>query len=280
MGLPRIAERLRGRPFAVKTGALQRRSRLMGQNICHAAPAISAACCKALAKAGYTRSPMTTSSMASEAVRWGPSSRPISAIARVLRYLARYEIAAIMHFAAFAYVGESMRQAAALFQQNTLKTLACSMPCSPPAPHIVSPRPARPTARRAHAITEDTRSARSILMREQADGGAALHWTGAYGIDYAAPALFQRRRAIRREIGEEHEPRRISFRSSSRAPAPQARSTARLPDAGRTAIRDYIHVQDLARHSRDRHFCRKGASSSISAPAPSQRARGRRAPSA
>jgi len=70
-----------------------------------------------------------------------------------------------MHFAAFAYVGESMSKPQLYFNNNLVKTLACSMPCSLRRPAhrlLLDLRDLRHA--RAHAITEDTPQRRSILM--------------------------------------------------------------------------------------------------------------------
>src|SRR5690242_10370519 len=81
--------------------------------------------CKALAQAGY--SPIVFDNLVyghHEAVRWGPSveadlaDRPL--LAETLR---RFDIAAVMHFAAFAYVGESMSNPERYFANNVVNSL-------------------------------------------------------------------------------------------------------------------------------------------------------------
>ena len=66
--------------------------------------------CKALATAGYT--PITIDDLSTGhrwAVKWGPLIEgDIANYKLVMDTLARYEIHAVLHFAAHAYVGESI----------------------------------------------------------------------------------------------------------------------------------------------------------------------------
>src|SRR5476649_715526 len=81
--------------------------------------------CKALAKAGYT--PIAYDNLVyghREAVRWGPLVDGDLADRKLLAdTLARFEVAAVIHFAAFAYVGESMEKPGLYFQNNVVNTL-------------------------------------------------------------------------------------------------------------------------------------------------------------
>src|ERR1700688_4161996 len=59
-----------------------------------------------------------------EAVRWGPLVESDIADRRTLQQLFRqYSIDAVIHFAAFAYVGESMTRPDLYFQNNVVNTL-------------------------------------------------------------------------------------------------------------------------------------------------------------
>ena len=86
----------------------------MGKNILVTGGAgyIGSHACKALAKAGYT--PIAYDNLVyghREAVRWGPLVEGDLADAKTLAdTLKRFEVAAVIHFAAFAYVGESMEK--------------------------------------------------------------------------------------------------------------------------------------------------------------------------
>src|SRR5258708_8105779 len=82
--------------------------------------------CKALAKAGYI--PVAYDNLVyghRAAVRWGPLvEADLADKARLAETLARFEISAVMHFAAFAYVGESMTNPQLYFHNNVVNTPA------------------------------------------------------------------------------------------------------------------------------------------------------------
>ena len=80
---------------------------------------------KALARAGYR--PVAYDSLIHghrEAVRWGPLVEADLADAeRLVDTLKRFEVAAVLHFAAFAYVGESVEQPGLYFRNNVVNSL-------------------------------------------------------------------------------------------------------------------------------------------------------------
>ena len=81
--------------------------------------------CKALARRGYN--PVTLDNLSrghASAVRWGPLVTADLGDAQALeRVFVRYRPIAVLHFAAFAYVGESMSEPATYFRNNTLNSL-------------------------------------------------------------------------------------------------------------------------------------------------------------
>src|ERR1700752_3287443 len=81
--------------------------------------------CKALARAGYQ--PVVFDNISRghrEAVRWGPLVEgDITDRGRLVAALAEYRIEAVMHFAAFAYVGESVADPAMYYRNNLGGTL-------------------------------------------------------------------------------------------------------------------------------------------------------------
>src|SRR5271169_3048444 len=81
--------------------------------------------CKALARAGYR--PITYDSLIHghrEAVRWGPLvEADLADAGRLAETLKRFDVAAVLHFAAFAYVGESVEQPGLYFRNNVANTL-------------------------------------------------------------------------------------------------------------------------------------------------------------
>jgi UDP-arabinose 4-epimerase len=81
--------------------------------------------CKALAKAGYV--PISYDNLVyghREAVRWGPLVEgDLADRARLAAAIREFRPAAVMHFAAFAYVGESMEKPQLYFHNNVVNTL-------------------------------------------------------------------------------------------------------------------------------------------------------------
>jgi UDP-glucose-4-epimerase GalE len=212
---------------------------------------------KALAKAGYV--PVTYDNLVyghREAVRWGPFVEgDLADKARVLEALRRYEVGAVMHFAAFAYVGESMTKPQLYFHNNVGSTLTlldamleadvrrivfsstCAtygIPDKVPMDEATPQRPINPYGE-------------TKLMMER-----ALYWYGqAYGIASVSLRYFNAAGADPEgEIGEAHDPEThliplVLDAALGRRADVQVFGTDYETRDG-TAIRDYIHVADLA----------------------------------
>jgi UDP-arabinose 4-epimerase len=213
--------------------------------------------CKALARAGYL--PIAYDNLVyghREAVRWGPLVEgDLGDAARLADTLARHEVAAIMHFAAFAYVGESMEKPQLYFRNNVVNTLALlDAMLAAGLRHIVFSSSCATYGTPARVpITEDTPQrpvnpyGESKLICER-----AIHWYGeAYGMKYAALRYFNASGADPDgEIGEAHDP------ETHLVPLVLATALGRrvqidiygtdYPTPDGSAVRDYIHVQDLA----------------------------------
>ncbi len=166
----------------------------MGKNILVTGGAgyIGSHACKALAKAGYT--PIAYDSLVCghrEAVRWGPLVEGDLADRGLLAdTLARFEVAAVIHFAAFAYVGESMAKPQLYFHNNVVNTLTLlDAMLAARLRHIVFSSSCATYGTPARLpITEDTPQrpvnpyGESKLICER-----AIHWYGeAHGMTYAA----------------------------------------------------------------------------------------------
>src|SRR5260370_23170324 len=82
--------------------------------------------CKALAGAGYRPVVYDTLSRGHRAgVRWGPLVEgDLHDTARLAAALREHQVTAVMHFAAFAYVGESMTEPETYYRNNVGGTLA------------------------------------------------------------------------------------------------------------------------------------------------------------
>lgn len=213
--------------------------------------------CKALARAGYE--PVAYDNLSRghrDAVRWGPFVEGDLADRDLLAAtLRRCRIAAVMHFAAFAYVGESVERPELYFRNNVVNSLGlleamveagvkdivfsstCATYGVPESLPIRESTPQRPV--NPYGETK--------LMVER-----ALHWFGeAHGLRHAALRYFNAAGADPEgEIGEDHEPEThllplILYTALGRRPHIDIYGTD-YPTPDGSAIRDYIHVQDLA----------------------------------
>jgi UDP-arabinose 4-epimerase len=214
--------------------------------------------CKALAAAGYNPVTLDNLSLGHRwAVQWGPLvEADLLDAAAVKRALRDYRIEAVIHFAASAYVGDSMRDPAAYYRNNVLTTLAlldamrsanvldivfsssCSVYGNPSRVPIDETHPTGPL---------------SPYGQSKLDGENALRWYGqAYGIRWMALRYFNAAGAdAEGHTGEDHSPEtRIVPRAimAALASGPELEIFGTdYPTPDGTAIRDYIHVSDLAR---------------------------------
>jgi UDP-glucose-4-epimerase GalE len=190
------------------------------------------------------------------AVQWGPlvegDLADADLIARVLR---DHAVTAVIHFAAYAYVGESVTNPRKYFRNNVSNTLnlldamvdagvrdivfssTCATYGEPTAVPIAEDHPQKPV----------NPYGESKLFVER-----ILHWyAGAYALRFAALRYFNAAGADPEgQIGEEHDPEThliplaIDTALGRRASLDIYGTDYPTPDG--TAIRDYIHVVDLA----------------------------------
>jgi UDP-glucose-4-epimerase GalE len=213
--------------------------------------------CKALARAGYQ--PVVFDNMSRGhrgAVRWGPLVEgDLADQRRLATALDEYRVSAVMHFAAYAYVGESVTDPAMYYRNNLSGTLSlleamrqagvdkivlsstCATYGNPdevPIRETAPQLPVNPYGETKLAIER------------------ALHWYGgAYGVRSVSLRYFNAAGADPDgEIGELHEPEThlvplvLQTALGQRAQIDIYGTDYPTPDG--TAIRDYIHVQDLA----------------------------------
>jgi UDP-arabinose 4-epimerase len=213
--------------------------------------------CKALARAGHR--PVTYDSLVAgyrHAVRWGPLiEADLADAARLSDAFDRFSIGAVMHFAAAADVAESMVDPARFFRNNVANTLTLldvmrvrgvrrivfsssaatyGIPKEVPIPDTAQQRPVNPYGE-------------SKLMGER-----MLAWEGAaHGVTHAALRYFNAAGADPDgEIGEDHRPEHhlvplVLDAALGRRPTIDVYGTD-YPTPDGTAVRDFIHVQDLA----------------------------------
>jgi UDP-arabinose 4-epimerase len=212
---------------------------------------------KALSKAGFE--PVVLDNLSRgyrDAVRWGPFLKAdVEDKAALRRAFREYSIDAVLHFAAFAYVGESMRDPGRYFQNNVTGTLnlleamreegvtkivfssTCATYGDPQQIPISETCPQKPV----------NPYGESKLMVER-----LLYWySGIHGFATVALRYFNAAGAdTEGELGEHHEPEThliplaLAAASGSIGGLDIYGSDYPTPDG--TAVRDYLHVDDLA----------------------------------
>ena len=231
---------------------------------------------KALAQAGHE--PVVVDNLSTghrEAVRWGPlhevDIRDRAALAAVF---ATIRPAAVMHFAALAYVGDSMRDPLAYYETNVAGTLSLleamrAVDCSrivfssscatygiPDRLPITEATPQHPTNPYG-----ETKLACERL----------LHWAGvAHDLRWMALRYFNAAGADPDgDLGETHEPEPhlipLALRAAAGTGTPLKVMGTDYPTPDGTAMRDYVHVSDLASAHvlALEHLARGGASRAV-----------------
>ncbi len=213
--------------------------------------------CKTLKQAGFN--PVTLDNMVyghDWAVKWGPLVRgDILSAADLDGVFAAHKPAAVVHFAAFAYVGESVQNPAKYYHNNVTGTLSLldamrrhgcghivfSSTCATYGVPIALPIP------EDHPQKPINPYGWSKLMIEQ----ILRDYEQAYGITHASLRYFNAAGADPDgEIGEDHDPEThliplvIKAALGLRKHIEVFGTDYDTPDG--TAIRDYIHVTDLA----------------------------------
>ncbi len=212
---------------------------------------------KFLARAGFE--PIVLDSLYTGhrwAVQWGPFVQGDLADFNLLREVIRaYEIQAVIHFAAHAYVGESMGNPRKYFRNNVVNTLNLldamvdtrvkhiifSSTCATYGAPQVVPIPEH------HSQFPINPYGESKLFIER-----MLNWYAqSYGLQWMALRYFNAAGADPEgEIGEEHDPEPHLIPRAIQAAVGEIPFVeifgSDYPTPDGTAIRDYIHVTDLA----------------------------------
>jgi len=213
--------------------------------------------CKALALAGYT--PVTYDNLSSghrQAVQWGPLVEGDLADRVLLNNVLReYSIKSVIHFAAYAYVGESMHHPGKYFRNNVANSLnlleamqdagvmrvvfssSCATYGMPETLPIRENHPRNPVNPYGESKLFIER-ALSWLGSAHDLRSATLRYFNAAGADPAG------------EIGENHEPETHLIPLAIQSALGQRQHIeifgTDYPTPDGSAIRDYIHVGDLA----------------------------------
>ncbi|MDU8925957.1 UDP-glucose 4-epimerase GalE [Alisedimentitalea sp. MJ-SS2] len=213
--------------------------------------------CKALARAGYN--PVVFDNLSrghADAVKWGPLVQGDLRDNGLLRQtLDEHHIDAVMHFAAFAYVGESTGQPEMYYDNNVggMISLLQAMRDAEVGRIVFSSSCATYGTPETLPITEDAPQdpinpyGRTKLICEWILRDAAT----AHGLRFAALRYFNAAGADPDgEIGERHDPETHLLPLALMAAAGQSELQVfgtDYPTPDGTCIRDYIHVDDLAR---------------------------------
>jgi UDP-glucose-4-epimerase GalE len=210
----------------------------------------------ALARAGFI--PVVYDSLVlghRSAVRWGPFVEgDIGDKGKLVETFRRYEIDDVLHFAAFAYVGESVRRPEKYFHNNVAQSLVLldAIVESKVSNVVFSSSCATYGSPEKLPITEDTPQlpvnpyGETKLVIER-----ALRWYGAaHNISWTALRYFNAAGAdADGELGEEHSPEThliplVLDAALGRGIIEIYGEDYPTPDG--TCVRDYIHVSDLA----------------------------------
>jgi len=218
---------------------------------------IGACMCKCLADNGYR--PVVLDNLARgyrQAVKWGPFVEGSMSDNRLLDQLfSEHDLAAVMHFAAFAYVGESVTAPAEYYRNNVINTLhlldamvkhgvrrfifssTCSTYGEPLTIPVTETHPQNPinpygrTKLMVEQILDDFRSAYDL-------NSISLRYFNAAGADPEG------------KIGEDHKPETHLIPLVLQTALGQREFIeifgCDYPTPDGTCIRDYIHIADLA----------------------------------
>jgi UDP-arabinose 4-epimerase len=190
------------------------------------------------------------------AVKWGPLVEgDLADPPAIRRALEAHAVTAVIHFAAYAYVGESMTDPGKYFRNNVAGTInlldgmvaagvrdivfssTCATYGEPERVPIAEDHPQRPV----------NPYGESKLAVER-----MLRWYGqAHGLRYAALRYFNAAGADPDgELGEDHAPEThlipLAIAAAQGRGAPLSLFGTDYPTPDGTAVRDYIHVADLA----------------------------------
>jgi len=212
--------------------------------------------CKALAQAGYT--PITYDNLDNgnrQAVKWGPLEEgDIADRKRLDDVIYQYRPQAVIHFAAYAYVGESVKNPARYYRNNVCGTLSLLEAMQEHGiKHIVFSSsctvygiPSEFPISESHPLTPINPYGQSKVMIEQ----ILQDFAAAYDMKYISLRYFNAAGADPDgEIGEEHEPETHLIPLILKAATDNTIISIYGDDydtSDGTCIRDYIHVSDLA----------------------------------
>ncbi len=213
--------------------------------------------CKYLSKNGYE--PVVLDNLSRghrQTVKWGTFYKGSMSDSELLKQIfSQYNIVAVMHFAAYAYVGESVTEPSMYYMNNVADTIKLLQVMSEESISnvIFSSTCATYGEPMEIPITEEHPQnpinpyGRSKLMVEQ----ILEDFSNAYGMNYTSLRYFNAAGAdLEGELGEDHSPETHLIPLVLQA-ALGMREEIEIygddyPTEDGTCIRDYIHIDDLA----------------------------------
>jgi UDP-glucose-4-epimerase GalE len=174
---------------------------------------------------------------------------------RLDHVLVERRIEAVVHFAAFAFVGESVQQPAKYYQNNLVNALNLldAVRRHKVGRFVFSSTCATYGVPEKVPITEDTpqRPINPYGQTKLAFEHALADYAAAYGLGYAALRYFNAAGASPDgSIGEDHEPEThlipLALQAIQGVRPPLTVFGADYPTPDGTCVRDYVHVDDLA----------------------------------
>ena len=174
---------------------------------------------------------------------------------RLDHVLVERRIEAVVHFAAFAFVGESVQQPAKYYQNNLVNALNLleAVRRHKVGRFVFSSTCATYGLPEKVPITEDTpqRPINPYGQTKLAFERALADYAAAYGLGYAALRYFNAAGASPAgDIGEDHEPEThlipLALQAIQGVRPPLTVFGTDYPTPDGTCVRDYVHVDDLA----------------------------------
>ncbi len=213
--------------------------------------------CKALSQAGHLPIVLDNLSLGHKsAVRWGPLVVGDIADAQLVkRTIHEFNVSAVMHFAASAYVGESSINPRKYFNNNLVKTIAL-LDCllDEGVGHVVFSSTCATYGVPQHVPITESHPQKPINAYGETKLAVerVLQWYGrAYELNWVVLRYFNAAGGDPEgEIGESHEEEThlvpLVVEAALNSAKPLSIFGCNYPTPDGTAIRDYIHVSDLA----------------------------------
>ena len=213
--------------------------------------------CKLLAQSGLRPVAYDNLSVGNRlAVQWGPLVvADIADTARLSETIRQHNIRSVIHFAASAYVGESTKDPRKYYRNNVTNAIGmldCLLDCGVRDIIFSSTCATYGIPQKLRIDEEHSQLPINPYGESKLSLEKALRWYGlAYGLKWIVLRYFNAAGAdLDGELGECHDPEThlipLAIRASKPSGEPLPIFGVDYPTPDGTAIRDYVHVMDLA----------------------------------